>query len=376
MNSIDHERLLDLVSEAALSPSLWTTVLEQLTADLGGRGAMLSRLNIRTGAGDARFVRPDAAEVRRAFDYYATKNPLTIAQDPEDYRRTWTPRILLDEEFLPKPDLLRSEYYNDFMRPFGMHSGMFIRLDLEGDDIFAISISRSEQHDRFRPEELAAMRRLHPHLLRAFRLSRKIGAKRRIEDGLAEALNAMQHGVLIVGADGRVHHANSAAERLLLRGGGLVVSSGRLTASKATEARRLHELIGAAASADLDVRNSGSMALGGSDHRLPLSLTVSPLRSARDSIVGGEACVMVAVIDPEDRAGLDDAKLRDVLGLSPAEIRVATAIFAGQSPREAAATLGVSFFTVRGHLMRIFEKTNTNRQAQLVRVMARALKVL
>jgi DNA-binding CsgD family transcriptional regulator/PAS domain-containing protein len=376
MKPVDHERLLDLVSEAALSPPLWTTVLEELTAGLGGRGAMLSRLNFRTGAGDAQFVRPDADEVRRAFGYYAAMNPLTIVQDPLDYRRTWAPRVLIDEEFLPKSELVRSEYYNDFMRPFGMHSGMFIRLALEDDNVFAISISRSEQHDRFRPEELAAVRRLHPHLLRAFNLGRKIAAARRVDESLADALNALSHGIVVVGPDGKVHHANGAAERLLARAGGLVISSRRLTASNPGEARRLHQLIAVAASADSELRDSGSMALGGSDQRLPLSVTVSPLRSARDSVLGGDACVMVAVIDPEDRADLDDARLRDLFGLSPAEIRVASAIFAGQSPKEAAASLGVSFFTVRGHLVRIFEKTNTNRQAQLVRVMARALQVL
>lgn len=375
MKPIDHERLLDLVSEAAISAPLWTTVLEEMKAAVGGRGAMLSRLNYRTGAGEAQFVRPDAAEVRAAFAHYATVNPLTIVQDPSDYRRTWTPRVLTDDEVLPTSDLLRSEYYNDFMRPFGMHSGVFIRLGLEGDEVFAISISRAREHGRFRPEELAAIRRLHPHLLRSFSLGRKVAATQVLGESLADALNAVRHGIVVVGGDGKVHHANAAASRLLARERGLSVRYGRLSAADPGEARRLQQLIGVAALPDADLRTSGAMTAGGTDERLPLSLTVSPLRSARDSLFGGDASVMVAMIDPEARLDLDEGRLRELFGLTPAEIRVAMAIHGGQSPKEAADALGVSFFTVRGHLVRIFEKTGCNRQAQLVQTLGRALQV-
>jgi DNA-binding CsgD family transcriptional regulator/PAS domain-containing protein len=374
MNDAKHERLLDLISEAALEPGLWTTVLEQLTANVGGRGAMLSRLNVRDGTGSAEFVRPDAEDARRAFGYYAHKNPLMIVSDPADYLRTWTPRVLTDDDLLPKAEFMRSEFYNDFMRPLDMHSVMLIRLAIHEEDVFAISISRAKPAGRFRPEELAATRRLHPHLLRAFSLSRRFSAARSKTQNLSEALNALEHAVIMVGEGGVIHHANTAAEALMTRRGGIVVSHGILSSANPGEARRLHQLIGLALSVDPSLRDSGSMTLSGSDLRLPLNVTVSPLRSARDSVLGGGASVMVAITDPEAAIHVDHRKLQELFGLTPAEVRVALAIFNGQTPREAAASLGVSFFTVRGHLVRVFEKTNTNRQAQLVRVLMEAIR--
>ena len=373
MDDASHEQLLDLISDASLDPALWTRVLERLTAGVGGRGAMLSRLNVRDGTGEAQFVRPDAEDARRAFGYYAPKNPLMIVSDLAEYLRAWKPRVLTDEDLLPKTDFMRSEFYNDFMRPLDMHSVMLIRLAIHEEDIFAISVSRAKPLGGFRTEELAATRRLHPHLVRSFKLGRVLDATRRESQNLAETLNALQHSVIVVGEGGVIRHANTAAEALMSRRDEIVVNHGVLSAANPAEARRLHHFIGRALSVDPSLRDSGSMTLGGSDLRLPLSVTVSPLRSARDSVFGGGASVMIAIVDPEAAIGLDEQKLHEFFRLSPAECRVALAICSGQTPKEAAASLGVSFFTVRGHLVRVFEKTRTNRQAELVRVLMRAV---
>ena len=55
--------------------------------------------------------------------------------------------------------------------------------------------------------------------------------------------------------------------------------------------------------------------------------------------------------------------------LTPAELRVAMALAPGLSPEEAAAMLGLRLPTVRTHLQRIYAKTDTNRQIDLVRLM-------
>jgi DNA-binding CsgD family transcriptional regulator len=56
--------------------------------------------------------------------------------------------------------------------------------------------------------------------------------------------------------------------------------------------------------------------------------------------------------------------------LTPAETRLAECLLEGMSLRQAAASLGVGYETARKTLKSIFEKTGTNRQAQLVLVLA------
>jgi DNA-binding CsgD family transcriptional regulator len=50
---------------------------------------------------------------------------------------------------------------------------------------------------------------------------------------------------------------------------------------------------------------------------------------------------------------------------------VALAVFEGLAPKEIAATFGVSQHTVHVQLARVFDKTGTNRQADLMRLMMR-----
>lgn len=57
-------------------------------------------------------------------------------------------------------------------------------------------------------------------------------------------------------------------------------------------------------------------------------------------------------------------------GLSNSEVRVLYSLMETSGAAEVAAVLGISEATVRTHLRHLFDKTGTNRQADLVRLVA------
>jgi DNA-binding CsgD family transcriptional regulator len=65
-------------------------------------------------------------------------------------------------------------------------------------------------------------------------------------------------------------------------------------------------------------------------------------------------------------AGTEGMRAR--FGLTRAEAGVAMLIADGLSATEIAAHLGISVYTVRAHLRRIYSKTGVNRQVALVRL--------
>jgi len=85
--------------------------------------------------------------------------------------------------------------------------------------------------------------------------------------------------------------------------------------------------------------------------------------------------VAIVVADPDDD-GIDAGALRELHGLTPAEIAVVRGLLRGGDPRGIAATIGVSTHTVRSHLRSIFAKTGTRAQADLVRVLLRGVAAL
>jgi len=369
---------LDLVYEAALDPAVWTPVMERFADMVGGSSGWLSQLSTEDGSGADEadpLARVDPTWPQRYIDHFAQRNPLHHVDNPREYMRRWQPRILTDEDWMPKEDLVRTEFYNDFLRPQGIDSSIMVRLAARGVEIATMNISRAPHRGQFSRADLEAAERIHPHLIRAFDLGRRFASTRRLAGELATVLDRSPHGLFVLSDDGCVRHVNRVGERLVAETNGLRQAGGRLTAVNNADARRLAALIGAAGSSENDRRAGGSMALATPGRTAPLSITVAPVRSERLAPVYRGHSILVCVTDLEANVTLPEQKLRDLFSLTRAEARLALAIFEGLSSSEAAVSFGVSPNTARVQLGRIFEKTGTNRQSDLVRLMMRAVGV-
>jgi DNA-binding CsgD family transcriptional regulator/PAS domain-containing protein len=371
VDELEYGRFVELVYDAALEPDLWPRALERLFDLVGGQCGALTWQNQATGLGGAIEARLDPEITGLYFGYFADRNPLQRVERPHEFMRSWVPRILTDEDWMPKEDLVRTEYYNGFMRPLDVHSSMTVRLAARGLDAAFINIGRPERRGAFDAQDLERAHRLHPHLIHAFALGEKVSGLQSLFSALSQTLDHCAYGLFLVDGDGRVAHANAAAERLTGAGRGLQIAGGRLSADNQEEARRLHRLI-AEASPLHEPRAGGSMAVTSADGRAPLSILVAPTRAQQLSMFHAGPCVMVCVTDPDAGVVVPVEQLRDLFGFTPGEARVALALLEGYSPREAARVLGLSFFTVRGHLARIFDKTGVKRQSALVALMLRA----
>jgi DNA-binding CsgD family transcriptional regulator/PAS domain-containing protein len=369
---------LDLVYEAALDPAAWTPVMERFADMIGGSLGWLSQLSTEDGSGGSEadpMARIDPIWPRAYLAHFAERNPLHHVASPREFMRRWTPRILTDEDWMPREDLRRTEFYNDFHRPQDVGASLMIRLAARGFEIANMNIARPTRNGRFETADLEVARYYHPHFIRAFDLGQKFAATRRLSGELAEVLDRSPHGLFILSEDGRIRHANRVGERMVGETGGLRVIAGSLTASNVSEARRLAALIATAGAADRERRSGGSMAIATPMRRSPLSITVAPMRSDRFSPVYRGHSILVCVTDLDASVALPEQRLRDLFGLTRAESRLALALFEGKSPSDAAESFGISPHTVRAQLGHVFEKTGANRQADLVRLMMRAVGV-
>ena len=359
---------LDLLYGAAVEHSDWERAIARFADLVGGAKAWLPQLNLANGSGRGVIARIDPTAQETYFQYFAARNPFVQigAAGP------WPLNVRTDEDEFRKDEFIRTEYYNDFLKPQDIHSCLIVRLGRRGGVQSTLNVTRPQHKDGFARSDLEIARLLHPHVIRAFNLSRRFADLDAFAAGLTEALDRSLHGVLLLDEAGRVVHANSLAERLLREEQGLCVVHGRLSASTNELARRLEALTGQAAGRGGVARTGGSMALPTPSRVLPLSLIVAPMRSERLAPQGGP-CVLVCVTDLEAGVSPPTQQLAAVFGLTPAEARVALALFEGATPREAAAALGLSPHTVHVHLARIFEKTGANRQAELIQLMMRTV---
>lgn len=373
MSGSDEGAFLDLLYGAVAQPDLWVPVMERFADMVGGSGAILSRLDVGDGSGSRLVARLDSAMSDRYFQHYASRNPLTNVKDRRGYAINWRARILTDEDWIAKEDLVRTEYYSDMMRPQDVHSVLFIRLAFSDYKVCVLNICRPAARGQFEGEVLEVAARLHPHLIRAFDLGQKLAAGRTRNEDLGAVFEHSPSALFLLDCNARVLRLNRAADVMVRDGHGLGVVAGRLISNHPEANRRLEALVAIAASTDPERRAGGSMALPCPERVLPLSITIAPLRRQSAPVFFDEPSVLVCVTDLEARLHLPEQNLRDLFGFTPAEIRLAMALFDGASLHEVAAASGVSVNTVRVHLARIFDKTGVNRQGALLRLLMRTV---
>ena len=366
-----HEGVVDLIYQASVDPTLWVAVLERFADLIGGTTANITQLNMFDGTGGVILARADPASVPQYFEHYARRNPLFNVEDPAAYLHAWAPRILTDEDWMPKEDLLRTEYYNDFMTRHDVHSCMMIRLAKEGADTSTLNISRPRHRGQFNRPNLELAAEFHPHLIRAYKLGRQISATRGLGEDLAELFDRSPNGLFVLDGRGRIKQVNAAGRALISESGGIKAISGRLSATRQDDCGRLQRLIARAASCDASQRTGGSMALATPGRRQPLAIIVAPLRGERTAPFPSEPAVVLCITDLDACAKLSDHQLRAIFDLSVSEERVALCLLEGLEPRQIACRLDVGLPTVRTHLAHIFEKTGATGQAALTGLMTR-----
>lgn len=367
MESPLESAFLDRVYAAVVEPSQWAGALEGFADLMHGSSVFLSRLSLIDGRGPTLTARIDPYWRRVYNEHYSAMNPYSRAADPHAFLRGWTPKIVTGDDWLDEDALEQSPYYHEFMRPQDVRSVMFARLAARDLRICAITVNRPKSRGAFTPDDLATARRMHPHLLRAFRLSEDLAATGGVRAGFEAALEHSPYALALLGEDGSVVRMNRAAERLVADQRAVRVMNGRFVASQPSDDRTLQALIGAATSRTIP--RSGAMSLRSPNLALPLKAQVSPISAEPASIFESPPGALLSISDPNLTAAQSAEAMRLRFQFTPAEARIALQAAEGRSAREIAANLKLSVNTVRRHLQMLLEKTGASRQADLVRLL-------
>jgi DNA-binding CsgD family transcriptional regulator len=183
----------------------------------------------------------------------------------------------------------------------------------------------------------------------------------------ALALDYIETAVFVLDADSRIHFASATAKRMLETGrlcerNGLLISA---NSSETTALRRVvRQCVEAASSSPVPMT---FCRLGDAEDALCLGLAV-----ARDpeGCSSGKRFLIVFASKPCEASLPDTEQLRSHFGLTDAQAKLAIEIARGEGLKACTRRLGIAISTGRSHLKQIFEKTETRRQAELVRLIS------
>ena len=288
-------------------------------------------------------------------------------------QKIWTlpaGEVFIGSELLPDRELVRSEFYNDFLRPQG-YFHLLGAVPLKQDDAFAVlRLIRPRSATGFAAEERDLVRRLVPHLARGLLLSRQVALAEARRNEVVEALDWFPTGVVLLDCQGRVVAANRSAEDLLAAGDGLRTDRDGMRAASPGETLAIRRLIAAATepAAPGASEGDGTLTITRPSGRRPLNILVAPLRGSVAPGATARAQVVVFVTDPEEIPFAPVERLQHYLGVTQAEAALVLWLVQGRRVEDAADELGISVNTARTQLKRALTKTGTGRQAELVRL--------
>jgi DNA-binding NarL/FixJ family response regulator len=187
---------------------------------------------------------------------------------------------------------------------------------------------------------------------------------------LADTLDELAAGFLLIDSNARILHANVAGQAMLADSYFLQTSGGRLCGGALALALRDVLTAAKAGKASGASKSAAIKAFAGDDQRFVATVIPLTFGARRNGGVSYSAAAAVFVRKAEADLSMPVDIVSNLYDLTPAETRILLAIIKGGGVPHVASMLRISKTTVKSHLQRVFTKTGTSRQADLVKLVA------
>lgn len=364
------EQALNLVSEfysASMDSRFWPTALAKLCDAINAKACALASYDFAAGTGSInQAVGIDLELIGSYGDVYARSN--SWLQREEMFRSpgaVWTGTDLVNEA-----EEQSNEYFQRWLAPQGLEQQVFGLLERHSSTAHYLFAARPAMAGSFNADEVALLRRLLPYLQRSLRAGELLRRSQDVRRVATETLEIMPIGVVQISLGGAVLAANRIAREVMAAKDVLTVGRCGLEVEREGRRVRFRDLITDAMKHGHHNQRGLQMAfpVPRPHGRRPLSIAIMPVRLPSQSASWEEPAAVIFIGDPDRTSEIDESRLRKLYGLTNAEARVAALLACGHRLDDIAKMLDVAYETTRKHLKKVLAKAETDRQAELIRM--------
>jgi DNA-binding NarL/FixJ family response regulator len=370
-----HERTLDVIQGfygAAMDEALWPAALKDL-ADL--TGSQVASFWVLDGSQQPQLptficINIDPENIKEYLEHAASIDPTVqyLVNHPQQ-------SIVHDGLVISERDKDRHPYYDWHERRIDTRFRMVGQTRLTPGAQACVALHRTRKAGRYEPDDIKRFAVLHSHLERAlaigFRLA-SLGAKQQLT---TEWLDRNPAAVLFLDARKRIIFANRSAQMLKCSGDGIRMGADGITLQQNRDNEKLQGLIAQALSpiAAPGGYSGGAMRALRPSGKRPYGILVSPVSGQYPALAAVRPAVCIIISDPDSQKPLPKLQLQAAFGLTESEASLAALLASGLELRSAATKLGITYGTARTRLAEIFQKTETRRQIDLIRLLLTTL---
>jgi DNA-binding CsgD family transcriptional regulator/PAS domain-containing protein len=365
---------VDLIYAAAENPETWRELFPQLQDALGAKSVHMLAIDKAHGTlsySDGSNL-PVEGELAYMHHYRLIDPRLPITAAAGEGQWMHFPEMLDEDVAATHP------VYQDFLVPYDRRYNSQCNLVDTSQATVILSFLSGEAEGPLSQQARAFLERLKPHLQRACRIGMRtfVYSSQALVGHLL--VSRLRQPVFLMTAGGDIIHANDAAQELVrstrlvqIRDGKLQLPQQHLS-ELLQRCRELEQAIkaGGTGHTEVPVQASHFRSLRVTDQKDSVYAFYTMLSPQREmGAFGLRPVVMLLFYHPESAPAIDASLLYAMFGLSPAECRIAIQLAEGLSLKEIAAAQGTQHDTVRKQLRSIYEKTSTNRQPELIRLL-------
>lgn len=304
--------------------------------------------------------------IKSYVEQYARLNPWL--EDRDAYAQPGA--VLTGRDFLNKQDLAKTAFYTEWLQPQGLSRRIACVLSVDGDQVTAFEFLREKTAPCFGRREVVMCGALLTHWRAATKMNVAMTDIVCERDAVWELLERLPFGVALVDSSCEPVASNLRFSELLENTHGLTSRRHGLCFRSHSESDALQALVAKATERPANgIAWQGIMMLSREAGQRPLQVMVSSLPKHSGEQNDSSPLAAVFILNPDQATVPNQNTLRQLYGLTNAEARLASLVAQGVRLDEATETMGVALNTARTHLKRIFCKTGTQRQAELVQLL-------
>ncbi len=349
----DLEAIADQLYEAAIIPELMPQALDALSDVAGAGGGVLF------AASDYGAHWCSSGSIRHHIaDFIA----LGLTERNERAARlvaTGHMGFLRDHDVFTDAQMDQIEVYRDFLRPRGFGWGTATFIPVPNGDAIVLSIEREYKKGPVPIEAVRQLDAIRPHFARAALIASRLRMQRAADT--VSLLERFGIPAAVLGVRGDMIACNAEFEGL---GSQVTTGAGdHLRFGDAAANAQWKEALTASSLAGYQPIRS--IVVPATSEKVPLVIHLAPLRrQALDFFARG--AFLVIATPPSANPLPGPVILNALYDLTPAESRVASKLMDGLDIETVATSMAVSRETVRTHAKRIYQKTGSRSQAELI----------
>ncbi len=355
------EDVIEQIYDAALDSGKWGRVTELLNEIFASKTSALYSLNFDNNCYQSFHISGVNDSFLSEFKelYFTRDNPWLKSEplhEPGIIRTdTHLSHYLKDNKILHN-----STYYNEWLKPQQLNHSLGCTLSANKSMKTNLTLFRPSDVGVFTQSEVSKFKIICRHLHRAFNTATRLESFNLTAQLADEAMRQLSCATIVLNNMGKVININDYGMTLLKKQNFLTVVNDQICASEVIANNNLKQFI---MLGDHTIENKMRLVF---KENITFSLTLVDLCKGVSPLVSAESVPTKLLLVKEIPA---DFKLSiQQYDLSPSEVQLTKFLCSGLNLKKSAETLNITYETARSYLKIIFQKTETHKQIDLIRL--------